>query len=244
VTVTAPAAPLAIPEKDLQALAEADRAAVLAYRQRAEAVLADARGLAVTDEDAKVQAVEQLSGVARLKRDADAKRDGLVRPLNDQVRTVNGVFRLVLSPVLEADELLRRKVREFDQERARAAEEARVAAEAERIRAEALLKEATKAEAEGKADVAEQLMDRAVQADTTATRAQMFAPPPPSRVVRTDVGTVNTRKVWKFEVTDKAKVPLELLLVDDVAVRKQIAGGIREIPGLRIYQDDVLAVRG
>jgi hypothetical protein len=245
VTATSPVTePLAVLARELNALNEADRDVVLGYRRRADAILADAKAFGVTDEDAKVQAVEVLSGVARLKREAEAKRDGLVRPLNDQVKGVNGVFRIVLAPVLEADELLRRKVRDFDREQAAAAERARAEAEAAKVRTEALVEEAGKAEAAGEAVAASQLLDRAVAAEETARTAQTVAPAPPSRVVRTDVGTASTRKVWKFEVVDKAKVPLEYLVLDDVAVRKAITGGVREIPGLLIKQDDVLAVRG
>jgi hypothetical protein len=235
---------LAIPEKDLLALPEADRAVVLDYRARAEAILTDAKELQVVDEDTKVQAVEALSGVARVKREADAKRDDLVRPLNDRVRIINSVFRLVLAPVLEADGLLRGKVRDHDREVARRAAEAAAEVEAAKVRAEALLTEAAKADAAGETVAADQLFNRAVEAEKTAKTTAAAAPAPPSRVVRTDLGTVSTRKRWTFEVTDKATVPLEYLVVDDVAVRKKIADGVREIPGLRIYQEESLAVRG
>ena len=240
----ATASALVIPEKDLEALAEGDRAVVRDYRKRAEAVLADAKALAIADEEGKVDAVASLSGIARLKKEAEGRRDGLVRPHNDQVRVVNSVFRLVLAPVLEADELLRRKVREFDREQAAAADRAQAAAEAAKVRSEALVEEAGKAEAAGETGAAAQLLDRAVQAETAARVAEVTAPPAPSRVVRTDVGTASTRKVWKFEVTNKAQVPLDYLVVDDVAVRKAISAGVREIDGLRIFQDETLAVRG
>lgn len=68
---------------------------------------------------------------------------------------------------------------------------------------------------------------------------------PPARpsVTRTASGSAQTRKRWKFEVTDAMQVPRQYLMVDDRLLRAAVADGEREIPGVRIYQEDDLAVR-
>jgi len=54
---------------------------------------------------------------------------------------------------------------------------------------------------------------------------------------------VHTVKRWTYEVIDVTSVPEEFLAVDDTEVKAAIKGGVREIAGLRIYQDESLAVR-
>lgn len=54
---------------------------------------------------------------------------------------------------------------------------------------------------------------------------------------------VHTVKRWRYEVIDLGSVPEGYLAVDDAEVKAAIKEGIREIPGLRIYQDESLAVR-
>jgi hypothetical protein len=217
--------------------------AVIDYRKRADAILADAKALLVTDPATKVQAVEVLSGIARLKAESEKQREGLVGPHNDFVRGVNRIFKEVLAPVVEADGLLRQRVRDFDVAERRKAAEAAAAAERARLEADARLKEAAAAEARGDKVVAEELLDRAMDSEVEARHAQEAAVLP-ARSVKTDVGAAHTRKVWAFKLVNVAQVPAEYLEVNSVAVRRAIAGGVREIPGLEIYQEDQLAVRG
>lgn len=64
--------------------------------------------------------------------------------------------------------------------------------------------------------------------------------------VRGSVGGVGvTGGRWVFAIEDIAKVPVEWLAVNEVAVNKAITGqnGIRDIPGLRIYRAENFSVR-
>jgi hypothetical protein len=51
------------------------------------------------------------------------------------------------------------------------------------------------------------------------------------------------RKVWKFDVLDDELVPRDYLVVDESLIRKAMAAGVREIPGVRIYQDEQVTIR-
>lgn len=66
-----------------------------------------------------------------------------------------------------------------------------------------------------------------------APSTQYFAPP----------ALKGASKVWRFEVTDPTLVPREFLAVDEVAIRKAVMAGSREIAGVRIYQEDKLSIR-
>jgi len=50
-------------------------------------------------------------------------------------------------------------------------------------------------------------------------------------------GSFNFRDTWEFEVVNFERVPLKYSMVDVEAVKQAVKDGVREIPGLRIYQD-------
>lgn len=93
---------------------------------------------------------------------------------------------------------------------------------------------------------AEQLL-LAEAAATRAAAAQQaaLAKPEPTHI-RGDYGsTAYVRKVWAFEVTELDAVPREYMSLDVDVVREAInKDGVRDIPGLRIYQSETLHVRG
>lgn len=62
--------------------------------------------------------------------------------------------------------------------------------------------------------------------------------------VQTARGSATRRKVWTFEVTDPSSVPRQFLTVDEKAIRAAVKDGEREIPGVRIFEESSLAVRG
>lgn len=48
---------------------------------------------------------------------------------------------------------------------------------------------------------------------------------------------------WVHEVTDPAAVPRQYLMVNDAAIKAAISGGMRDIPGVRIFEDVRTAIR-
>jgi HD-GYP domain-containing protein (c-di-GMP phosphodiesterase class II) len=211
-------------------------------RQRAAEILTAAQALVVTSEPTKIDAVEALSAIARVKHEAEQRRDELVRPHNDYVKRLNALFRNVLGPIVQADMLLRARVQDFNTaQRTRAAEQA-AAAERARLEVEARLKEAAAAEARGDRAVAGQLFDRALVSEAQAGQAQADAVHP-ARSVSTPLGGAQTRLVWTFSIEALERVPPSYLQVNETAVRRAINEGVREIAGLRIFQTDQLAVR-
>ncbi len=51
------------------------------------------------------------------------------------------------------------------------------------------------------------------------------------------------RKVWTFIVESPSVVPAEFLIVDESLIRKAVLGGAREIPGVRIFEEERMAAR-
>ncbi len=64
--------------------------------------------------------------------------------------------------------------------------------------------------------------------------------------VRTDSGLMSRKKIWKWRVKDEAKLRNaypELFVLDEKAVNAMVKGGAREVEGIEIYQETVIALR-
>jgi hypothetical protein len=71
----------------------------------------------------------------------------------------------------------------------------------------------------------------------------------PTVMPSTHVPAFGTAKVkgltkrWVFDVQDAAMIPREYLQVDEKKIREAVAAGTRNIPGVRIYQDESITLR-
>ena len=65
----------------------------------------------------------------------------------------------------------------------------------------------------------------------------------PKTQVRTESGMTYVQKRWKARITDEKIVPREFLGVDQVKVNDAIKSGVREIPGIEIFEESTVAVR-
>lgn len=73
---------------------------------------------------------------------------------------------------------------------------------------------------------------QAVQQHASALEA-----PPPA------LKGVHTRKRWTYRVVDWTKIPLNFMLPDHVKIQEAIKSGIREMPGLEIYEETMVVAR-
>jgi hypothetical protein len=82
-------------------------------------------------------------------------------------------------------------------------------------------------------------------ARATAAREAMLLTPSPVEI-RGEFGSLAyVRKTWTFEVVDLDQVPREYMSLDVEVVRNALSrDGVRQISGLRIYQNETLHVRG
>ena len=48
---------------------------------------------------------------------------------------------------------------------------------------------------------------------------------------------------WTFAVTDRNQVPNGYWTIDEDAIKTAIAEGVREIPGIRIYEEAITTFR-
>lgn len=169
-------------------------------------------------------------------------------------------------PLASAEATVKNKLALYhtEQERIRRAEEDRLRREAEarereRVEAErrriaeeraalerAALEEAARLEAAGKADEAEALVQSAIEAPPEPE--PIYVPPPPVFIASAapKVQGVTTRKVWRFRVTDFAKLPNAYKVANEQAIGAQVRslGQQHGIPGVEAYEETTVAASG
>lgn len=177
----------------------------------------------VTDSKSERVAAEALTSMKKLLKNIEDKRKSFVQPLNDHVKRINGEFKKIASPVEEAVDRLSRAILDYRQSDAfRESVEYR----------QTIQEEAHQALKTGDMSTLQTLSEANAALESEAPK-----------VIRTDSGSLSTRKIWKFEVVDPKAVPTSFLIVDDRKVAEAVKSGVREIPGVRIWQEETLASR-
>lgn len=196
------------------------------YGAKLANVKAQADSLKVVDDPTASQATAIAGDVKRLAKSIDLRRKELIEEPSSYVKAVNSMAKMFTEPAGEIETLLKRKLSAFQSQR-----------ELERRKAE---EEIRKAQAE---------LYKKQQAEAKA--AHVEPPPPPApipikaeTVTRSDTGaSAHVRKVWKADVVDESQVPREFCSPDMKLINQAVKGGVREIAGVRIWEENTTILR-
>ena len=193
-------------------LADISKEVAVVQKKAAGIVIKDAKGVS--------EATEFLAGIkARLDK-IEEYRKFFTQPLVDQKRKIDDLFKAQSVPLTTVLNSVKRAVSDYT------------------------LEENRKARAEE--DRLAKLQEKKNEKRAAAGKPLDFTPAPiverAAPTVHTDTGKTTTKMVWKFEVTDPAKVPNKFRVVDEKLIREAVKNGEREIAGVRIYEDVEVAV--
>lgn len=178
------------------------------------------------DSEAKlVDGTEILDWLRKKFKIIEERRKFFVQPLNDHVKSINAFFKTLSEPMEEADKIVSGKMLEWrklerdriEKEQARLNEEARK--KQEKLNATAALK------AEKKGVPVESIPVKEVIAPVIQQQAKF-------------VGAGGFTKFWNYEIQDETKIPISFRMIDEQKIKYAIKNGIREIPGVRIFEDE------
>lgn len=172
----------------------------------------------VTDEDmagAYAETAKTIKGVAGM---VEAARKKEKADILEAGRTVDGFFSRMVDPLKAASDKLVGAINAFQ----------RAKLEAERIAREAAEKKAR---------------EEAALFDEPAPVAAPVVVKEAARVTSLSGVKATASRKWVHEITDAQAVPRQYLMVNEAAIKAAIAGGTREIPGVRIYEDVRTAIR-
>ena len=157
-----------------------------------------------------------LKEIKDMEKTVEDKRLTFTKPLNESLKNINDTFKKMREPLEQARNLLTSKILTWKR------------IEAERVAAEqAAYRKIQEAEAE---------LCRLQNKPVVEEEPIVIAP------VVNKIGNMQTVKRWTFEVVNFAEVPDELKIINSLAVKESIRNGIREIPGLKIYQEESLSI--
>lgn len=195
---------------------------------------------------------ELLSRGSTAEKGLELLRTQRVKPLNDEVRSINALFKLVTAPLDDFVVKAKRALLAWNQqERARIQREEQAA---ERLREEASLREAQAmaraSEADTEAARLAALMD-AEAASKEQSRALMLAPPVAApKGYRGNAGSSSVTERWVLlgihtldEVPQTYWRHPDVIAALEKVLRAAIRSGVHDIPGVSIGTEEGIAVR-
>lgn len=197
-----------------------------AYGSRYDEVSKEYEALGDVDSETKSKkAVSVIAKAKKLAREMEDERTKLTKPLLSFKGGVDSAFKSYSQNLGTIESNAKGKLGIY---------QSRV--EIERLKAE----KATREEA---ARIQAKLDEEAKAAGVEAPQVMVPTVAPQSTTTRTDEGTASVVKTWTFEVTDETQVPREYLMVDEKKIRQAVKGGVRQIAGIRIYEEANVRIR-
>ncbi|MFX1313957.1 MAG: hypothetical protein ACFFHD_15305 [Promethearchaeota archaeon] len=184
-------------------------------------------GLVLTDEQSVINATNIGVSISSFEKEIETKRKEKVSPLNDEVKLINNFFKSYVDRVNNLKKDIASKIDAYRlAERRKAEEKARL--EEERLKKER--------EIQRRKELAEAKLKNE-EPPPIAPKIQEVKPVDfTPKTMRSDYGKATERITWKFEIVDLKKISREYLIPDETKIRKVINAGIREIPGIRIFE--------
>lgn len=197
--------------------------AVGPLREDAGAVVGGLKDLAVVDEESMKMAIEGGAEVKGFYNRVEKVRKAIVDPLNKHVKFINGEFKKILGPVKEVETVVKDRILAYRRKVKEAAEK-----EEERLR-----------------KLAEKRAEKAKEAGKPAPLPEEIKPKveAPAKTVSAGEAKATARMVPKFKVFNPEIVPMKYRPIDESLIRKDVKAGVREIIGVRIWEEEELAIR-
>jgi len=191
---------------------------LMQFRAGVNAMQREATELEVSSDSGEKKCSEMIAQAKSLKKQIEAQQDMLIAEPQKFVKSVQQ-FTLPFRKDLESIEgHLKRKLGDY-----------------------AYKKEMERRKAEAAAQKAAEAAQKKINAEAKKAGIEPVQVPAPmipreAEPVRTETGTTSFVPTWSYRIKDITKIPPKYLLVDDQEVRHAIKAGVREIPGLEIYE--------
>ena len=179
------------------------------------------------------QLAEKIAEVATIQKNIEARRVGIVKPLNGEVADVNAEAKRWSEPL---DAWRQRASKVLIAFKNKQADDAR---RAEDARQKALIAAAEKQQQAENSDNPA----LAEEASTEIMQLEAVGPAEAIRGFKTEAGTTSVRRTWKVEVVDESLVPDAYWTVDLKKLQATVDAGARSIEGCNVFEVESLTVR-
>ena len=190
------------------------------YERQIQQMLATAKAHLITDKSSYTSAVELGAGAKSLYKAIEKQRKTIVEQPNSFVKNVNGLCSVYKDKLAEIELTLKKQMSVYS------------------ARMEIARREAEKNAREAARKIQEQMDREARQKGVEAPKMAAPVMPEPKKITRSGSGAAAyTKKVWTFEIVDENQIPREYLIPAEKLIRARVQQGMRNIPGVRIFQD-------
>jgi len=196
-------------------------------RAKINEIAQQCKNIIVSNDDSLATA-ENLAKTAReVDKLIETKRKEVTKPLLDRKKEIDNFAKEITAELNDAVKGLRSQILTYKQEQERKRQEELRRIEEEKRKKEEELKAKLAAEEEIKPEEVQEFKE------IRAEEQKLQSAPAPSGI----------RKQWTFELVDLNKVPHQYLMLDEAKVKAAIKLGVRDIPGIRIFQKESLVLR-
>ena len=198
------------------------------FIETSKVLLNKAESIEILDKPEYEEGAKLFAQIKSFRKAIDVQRKELIKLPYDYVKRVNAFAKEISKPLDNAETIIKQKLIDYEAKKELERREQEKRAEEERKR----LQEQLNKEAQ----------EKGVEA---VILPEVMFPKEEKNIVHTESGdTVYTRTVWDFEIVDFAQVPDEYKVIDEKKVRQAINRlGIRDIPGLKIFQKKTIVKR-
>lgn len=178
--------------------------------------LEEVKKLEISNSEQVKIATDFLGQIKTLSKTIKEKKEAITKPMMTALNEVRDLFKPIETLHSEAEGIIKNKMLAFQR------------AEAERIRKEE-----------------EKIMSR-VEKGTMKTETAMNKLENVGEVqksVKSDFGSIATRKVKRFRIVDIDKIPRTFLMVDETAIRRAMMSNI-PVEGIEYYEEEIISARG
>jgi len=189
------------------------------YKPKLAELEKQAKELKVTDQETFQASIDGAATAKGLVKAIDGRKAEITNPYREFVNKVNNIAKVFTEPLKRVAGEFGRKGTDYQYQQDLA-----------RKRQEKLI-------AEEQAKLQKKFDAQAKKEGITAPKVVDVVPPKPETVVHTAGGhSQHLRKEWKGEIVEPEKVPREYCVPDQKLINQAVRMGVREIPGVKIYE--------
>ncbi|MRS02114.1 hypothetical protein EG832_02605 [bacterium] len=210
----------------------------IAAREKIAQFASKCRDCIINSPETHAAALKIAKDAASIETLIATKRKELTKPLDDQKKMIMNLEKDLVAELDESKTDLRKRILAFEQEQQKIIQE--------QIRQQ--LEERRKLEEEKRA-MERKLEEQAVSfADMDDGLLEEFEAMKEKEVALAEAIAApeiksNITKTWEWELTEIGLVPRQYLMADRDKIKAAIKSGERNIPGIRIYQEEGLRLR-
>lgn len=199
------------------------------------------KNIIVVDASSVGSAKELLKSAKQISTMIEEKRKEITKPINDLKTSIDAFAKSLLSELDASVFDLRSRLQKFLE-----VEEAKRLAEVKRLEQERAAKEKERLEMLAKLN--EQIVEGTAEVTAEDSKQLIEMQNEELNMVRQQKSIEDTKSgglsnYWDFHVTSPELVPRSYLMVDEKAIKAAIKLGVRDIPGVAIFQEKRLVVR-